>query len=141
VSTIAESRVAWPNAAAAAASVPVAVAASVPASNEAPLIWDTLQRYRRAYNDLDARLAHAVYPGVDETALAYEFEKLLSQSLEFESCSVDAQRDSARAVCRGSAGYAPKVGSRSPRVERLVWAFRLKKDNGDWTITSARVDR
>jgi hypothetical protein len=45
------------------------------------LIRDALQRYRRAYNALDARLAHAVYPGVDETALTHAFDGLRSQSL------------------------------------------------------------
>ncbi len=121
--TVAEPRAASPPAAdAAAASVPVAVAASVPASNEDRLIRETLQRYRRAYNALDARLVHAICPGLDETALAHAFEGLLSQSLEFESCSLDTQQDSARAVCRGSARYVARVGSRAPRAERLVWA-------------------
>lgn len=140
--TVAEPRAASPPAAdAAAASVPVAVAASVPASNEDRLIWETLQRYRRAYNGLDARLVHAICPGLDETALAHAFEGLLSQSLEFESCSLDTQQDSARAVCRGSARYVARVGSRAPRTERLVWAFRLNKSNGNWMITSAWTDR
>jgi hypothetical protein len=140
--TVAEPRAASPPAAgAAAASVPLAVAASVPASNEDRLIWETLQRYRRAYNALDARLVHAICPGLDETALAHAFERLLSQSLEFESCSLDTQQDSARAVCRGSARYVARVGSRTPRAERLVWAFRLNKSNGNWTITSAWTDR
>jgi hypothetical protein len=140
--TVAEPRAASPPAAdAAAASVPVAVAASVPASNEDRLIWETLQRYRRAYNALDARLVHAICPGLDETALAHAFEGLLSQSLEFESCSLDTQQDSARAVCRGSARYVARVGNRTPRAERLVWAFRLNKSNGNWTITSAWTDR
>jgi hypothetical protein len=105
------------------------------------LIRDALQRYRRAYNALDARLAHAVYPGVDETALTHAFDGLRSQSLEFEACSVDAIGASARAICRGQARYVTKIGSREPRAEPRVWTFRLRKDDGDWTIESAWTNR
>lgn len=105
------------------------------------MIRDALQRYRRAYNALDARLAHAVYPGVDETALTHAFDGLRSQSLEFEACSVDSVGASARAVCRGLARYVTKVGSREPRSEPRVWTFRLRKDDGDWTIESAWTNR
>jgi hypothetical protein len=105
------------------------------------LIRDALQRYRRAYNALDARLAHAVYPGVDETALTHAFDGLRSQSLEFEACSVDSVGASARAVCRGLARYVTKIGSREPRSEPRVWTFRLRKDDGDWTIESAWTNR
>jgi hypothetical protein len=105
------------------------------------MIRDALQRYRRAYNALDARLAHAVYPGVDETALTHAFDGLRSQSLEFEVCSVDSLGASARAVCRGQARYVTKIGSREPRSEPRVWTFRLRKDDGDWTIESAWTNR
>ena len=111
------------------------------AVDDPALIRDTLQRYRRAYNALDARLAHAVYPGVDQAALTHAFEGLRSQSLEFEACSVDALAESARAVCRGSARFVPKIGSREPRAEPRVWTFRLRKNEGDWRIESAWTDR
>jgi tetratricopeptide (TPR) repeat protein len=111
------------------------------AVDDSALIRDALQRYRRAYNALDARLAHAVYPGVDETALTRAFEGLQSQSLDFEACTVDPIGMSARAVCRGSARYVPRIGSRVPRAESRVWTFRLRKDDGDWTIESAWTNR
>jgi hypothetical protein len=111
------------------------------AVDDPALIRDALQRYRRAYNALDARLAHAVYPGVDETALTHAFDGLRSQSLEFEACSVDSVGASARAVCRGLARYVTKIGSREPRSESRVWTFRLRKDDGDWTIESAWTNR
>jgi hypothetical protein len=123
-----------------ATSASAAAAPPIPV-DDAAMIRETLQRYRRAYNGLDARLAHAVYPGVDEAALAHAFNGLHSQSLEFDSCTLDTREDSARAVCRGSARYVPKVGSRAPRAEPRVWTFRLNKDNGDWKITSAWTDR
>jgi hypothetical protein len=73
--------------------------------------------------------------------LTHAFEGLRSQSLEFEACSVDALAESARAVCRGSARYVPKIGSREPRAEPRVWTFRLRKDDGDWRIESAWTNR
>jgi hypothetical protein len=118
-----------------------AAARPVPAADDTTMIRETLQRYRRAYSGLDARLVHAVYPGVDEAALARAFEETRSQSLEFDSCTLDAQDDSARAICRGSVRYVPAAGNRAPRAERRVWTFRLDKNNGDWTITSAWTNR
>jgi hypothetical protein len=104
-------------------------------------VRDTLQRYRRAYNGLDARLAHAVYPVLDEAALAHAFAGLRSQTLEFDSCSVDVRASTARAICRGSARYVPSIGSRAPQTERRVWTFTLAKMDNDWKITNARTDR
>ena len=127
----------------AAASPNVPPTPPVPASlvDDAALIRETLHRYRRAYNGLDARLAHAVYPGVDESALARAFDSLRSQALEFDACSLETRVATARAICRGSARYVPKIGSREPRAEPRVWTFTLAKVENDWMITSARVDR
>jgi hypothetical protein len=133
---VAEPPAAEPSAVDAAAPVPV-----MPAIDDVTLVREALQRYRRAYNGLDSRLAHAVYPGVDEAALAHAFEGLRSQSIEFDTCTLDTRTDSARAVCRGSARYLPKMGNTTPRSEPKVWTFRLEKNNGDWTITSAWTDR
>ncbi len=119
----------------------VAAGTPVPAKGDTTMIWETLDRYRRAYSSLDAPRVHAVYPGVDETALARAFEEFRSQSIEFESCTVDAQEKSARAVCRGSVRYVPATGNPAPRTERRVWTFSLSRDTGDWTITSAWANR
>ena len=109
--------------------------------DDAAMVRDTLQRYRRAYSNLDARLAHAVFPILDEGALAHAFANLQSQTLEYDSCSVDVRGESARAICRGSARYVPSIGNRTPRTERRVWTFTLEKANDDWKIASARTDR
>jgi len=119
----------------------VAAEQSMPMTDDTRTIRETLERYRRAYNGLDAPLVHAIYPGVDETALAHAFGEMRSQSLQFESCTLDAQDDSARAVCRGSVRYVPAAGSSTPRTERRVWTFRLGKNDGGWTITSAWANR
>ena len=118
-----------------------AVATPLPVADDSSLVRETLQRYRRAYNGLDAQLAHAVYPVLDQAALAHAFATLRSQSLEFDSCSVDVRGESARAVCRGSARYVPNIGSRTPRTERRVWTFTLEKMDGGWKIASARTER
>ena len=52
------------------------------------LIKQTLQRYRSAYEGLDAQSAHAVWPAVNEVALARAFDGLESQSLTFDACDV-----------------------------------------------------
>ena len=142
-------RIAGPESAPVAEAAPVefpsiAGARSMPVTDDTTMIRETLQRYRRAYSGLDARLVHAVYPGVDEAALAHAFEELRSQSLEFDACTLDEQDDSARAVCRGSVRYVPAAGSGAPpaeRRERRVWTFRLSKNNGEWTISSAWTNR
>jgi hypothetical protein len=109
--------------------------------DDSSLIRETLERYRRAYNGLDARLAHAVYPGVDLTALERAFDGLRSQSLAFDTCSFAVRGESARATCKGSARYVPKIGSQEPRAERRVWTFRLDKEDRDWKIASAWTER
>jgi hypothetical protein len=105
------------------------------------LIKQTLQRYRSAYEGLDAQSAHAVWPAVNEAALARAFDGLESQSLVFDECDVRLYGESATATCRGSARYVPKIGSREPRVEPRVWNFTLRKAGEDWKIDSARAER
>jgi hypothetical protein len=136
-------------AAASIAAIPVALP-SAPASSAASasagpddeqLVQRTLQRYRNAYEALDARSAHAVWPGVNEPALERAFQGLESQTLSFNACDVELRGVGATAVCRGSARYVPKVGSRDPRVEPRVWNFTLRRAGADWQIENARVDR
>ena len=122
--------------------------ASAPAStttaettDDGGLVRRALQRYRHAYEGLDARSAQEVWPAVNQTALARAFDGLQSQSLTFDACDVNLRGEAATATCRGSARYVPKVGSRDPRVESLVWNFKLHKTGSDWLIDSARAER
>jgi hypothetical protein len=105
------------------------------------LIRQTLQRYRSAYERLDAQSARAVYPSVNERALARAFDDLESQHLTFDNCDVQVNGASAAAACRGTARYVPKVGSREPRTEPRVWNFTLRKDGSGWKIDTARAER
>jgi hypothetical protein len=105
------------------------------------LVKQALQRYRSAYDGLDAQSAHAVWPAVNQAALARAFDGLQSQSLTFDACDVRLRGESATATCQGSARYVPKIGSREPRTEPRVWNFSLHKAGDDWKIESARADR
>ena len=131
-----------------AAAAPVAAPATtpppvpaVPTVDDESLVKQTLQRYRHAYEGLDARSAHAVWPGVDQAALARAFGGLTSQSITFDRCNVQLSGAFANATCRGTARYVPKIGNREPRVEPRVWNFALRKDGGEWKIDSARAER
>jgi len=123
------------------------VASAVPASAVSAIVNDegdvkqALQRYRSAYEGLDARLARAVWPAVNEAALARAFDGLSSQTLTFDDCDVQLRGEAALATCHGSARYVPKIGSREPRIEPRTWNFTLRKAGADWMIESARADR
>jgi hypothetical protein len=127
--------------AAAPVSAPSPPVPAVPAVDDENLVKQTLQRYRHAYEGLDARSAHAVWPSVDQAALARAFGGLTSQSITFDRCDVQLTGALANATCRGTARYVPKIGNREPRVEPRVWNFALRKDGGEWKIDSARVER
>ena len=112
-----------------------------PLADDNLLVEAALQRYRTAYEGLDAQSAQAVWPAVNQAALARAFNGLESQSLTFDGCDVRVRGESATATCHGSARYVPKIGSREPRVERRVWNFSLHKTGGDWKIESAYAER
>lgn len=120
---------------------PAAPGERVISHDDDQLVRETLQRYRVAYEGLDARSAQSVWPRVDETALRRAFGDLESQRLTFEDCNVQIHGVIATAMCRGSASYTPKFGSREPRVEPRTWNFTLRKVDAGWQIDTARVDR
>lgn len=117
------------------------VALSVDAPDDSLLVKEALQRYRTAYEGLDAQSAQAIWPAVNQAALARAFDGLESQTLTFDACDVRLRGDAATAVCQGSARYVPKVGSRDPRTEPRVWNFTLHKTGSDWKIESARAEQ
>jgi len=127
---------------------PAVVAVSAPVTprtidpaEEVGLVRQTLQRYRTAYDGLDAQSARAVYPAVNQAALARAFDSLASQTLTFDACDVQLRGELATATCRGSARYVPKIGSHEPRIEPRTWNFTLRKAGTDWKIDSARAER
>jgi chorismate mutase len=117
-----------------------AVPASVPVDDDRQ-IRQVLERYRAAYEKLDARSAQQVWPTVNGDALARAFQNLASQNVIFEVCRIEVLGALANASCSGSARYVPRVGNREPRVEARSWDFRLRKTGTDWKIEQARADR
>lgn len=105
---------------------------------ETRAIEDVLERYRNAFNRLDAGAASMVWPTVDEKTLARAFERLRYQNVFFSSCQIVLGAMFAEATCIGSARYEPKVGSRATRPEARRWRFGLRKSGGAWLID--RVD-
>jgi hypothetical protein len=122
-----------------AASEPAAAAFAPPRDED--LVRGVLQQYRRAYDQLDAQSAAAVWPHVDISALQRAFEGLASQRLTFDRCDVKIQSRVGTAVCHGSTSYVPKVGSRETRMEPRVWTFGLQKIGDDWQIQTARAQQ
>ncbi|MFN7917752.1 MAG: hypothetical protein U0Q55_20565 [Vicinamibacterales bacterium] len=114
---------------------------AVPIVRDDELARRALQQYRRGYDALDARAVQQVWPAVDTSALQRAFDGLQSQRLTFEDCQIDLRGAAATAVCRGTARYVPKVGSRDPREDARVWTFNLRKNADAWVIASARADR
>jgi hypothetical protein len=105
-------------------------------------VKQVLQRYRTAFDEPRRGRPGRCGSGVNEAQrLARAFAGLESQTLTFDACDVRLHGEAATAVCRGSARYVTKVGSRDPRVESRVWSFTLHRGGSNWTIDSARAER
>ncbi len=124
------------------AAAPLAAAAPPAAElSQEPLVRRTLNQYAAAYSALDANAASRVWPRVDRGALSRAFETLASQQVSLGDCRVDVTGARARAVCSGSATWAPKIGSGSARTDARRWDFELAKTAGGWEIVNARVQK
>jgi hypothetical protein len=104
-------------------------------------IREALDAYARAYAQLDARAAQAVWPGVDGRALSRAFAALESQAIDLGQCDVSSSGPTAIARCQGSASYVTRVGHREREQEPRRWEFSLRKAGERWTIQSAKTER
>ena len=111
-----------------------AAAASTAADEQ--IIRGVLGRYEAAYSRLDAAAASAVWPGVNQRALASAFQGLESQSISLGRCDVRVNGAAAQAQCTGSARWTPKVGGGAQSASRQ-WRFDLRNTGGNWVITQA----
>lgn len=121
------------------ASRPPAAPAAAPVPTEEEGVRAVLGRYRAAYEQLDAASAKAVWPSVDERALARAFEGLRSQGVVFDACQFAFSGNTATATCDGRATYVARVGSSEPRTQPRRWTFRLRRSGEGWIIADARV--
>ena len=107
--------------------------------DEAASVRRVLSQYEAAYSSLDASAARRVWPDLDSRALARAFGGLQSQHVSLGHCDVSVTGGGARAACRGTAEWTPKVGGGSHSQARS-WAFDLRKgDGGEWRIVDAIV--
>jgi hypothetical protein len=97
-------------------------------------IQHTLTRYRQAFSSLDASAAREVWPTVNERSLSRAFERLEEQDVSFDRCQITVNDARAEARCNGTARYVPRVGGRTPRVDRREWRFSLVKVRDAWLI-------
>jgi hypothetical protein len=116
----------------------MSIAASPPIVADEVLIRSALERYRSAYERLDADAAKMVWPAFDDRGLTQPFSDLDSQSMRFANCRVDIDGARGVAACRGEATYAARAGDRSIRTQTGTWRFELYKNSGDWKIASVQ---
>ena len=103
-------------------------------------ILHVLHEYETAVGRKDPQAAKAVWPALDDRALARAFNDLQSHSLALEDCGVTVNSSAiARARCQGVATYLPKIGRRKPISASHEWTFNLSKSGGDWQIESAAI--
>jgi hypothetical protein len=127
--------------AAAPSAARVARALPVAPRREEESILLVLHEYETAVGRKDPVAAKAVWPALDDRALARAFNDLQSHSLALEDCGVTVANSNAaaRARCQGVATYLPKVGRRKPINASHEWTFNLSKTGGDWQIESAAI--
>lgn len=95
-----------------------------------------LDRYRQAFDTLSVEPIQAYWPSINTKVLSRAFEQLQSQTVTFDSCGVEINREQATATCTGKARFTTKVGSRTPHVESRRWTFRLARMSDRWVILS-----
>jgi hypothetical protein len=113
-----------------------AAAASSSALAAETAVQGVLERYRQAFNTLNADGIEAFWPSVPRRTIDRAFAQLEAQTFRFDSCSIDVNGATATASCAGRAQYTPKVGNRIPQNESRRWSFRLRQANGRWFIES-----
>jgi len=118
---------------------PVREAPAAPdgASQEAAILA-VLARFEAAYSSLSASAARQVWPTVDERSLDRAFASLDSQQVSLGNCSLQMQALTARADCRGTTIWAPRIGG-GRRTDRRSWQFELAQSDGAWHIVSAQA--
>jgi len=122
----------------AAAPATAAIAPTGDVDNAA--IRDVLGRYRSAFNTLDARAAHQVWPTVNERTLDRAFGQLQQQNVSFDRCTIAVKGVMAEANCNGTTRFVPRVGSRSEQIESRQWNFSLRKAySGGWVIQAVEA--
>ncbi|HUP23955.1 MAG TPA: protein kinase [Thermoanaerobaculia bacterium] len=109
-------------------------AAPAPVDHE-PAIRRALDKYRQAYEQLDARLLAEVWPslGRDELGrIERSFQSFDSVQVAIEGCRIEVDADRASARCQVRRTQRPKAG-RVQTVDQQT-TFRLERRGNDWVI-------
>jgi hypothetical protein len=120
----------------AASDIPTAPPAPTGREVETAAIKLVLDRYRQAFDTLSVAPVEAYWPSINAKGLTRAFGQLDSQTVTFDSCDFDINREQAAATCIGRAKFTTKVGSRTPNIESRRWAFRLARMSDRWVILS-----
>lgn len=132
--------VASPAVAASALASTHAATVVAPSVSDEALVRSMLERYRGAYERLDASAALQVWPSLDERRLARAFSTLKSQTLDFDDCRIDVGGARGVAYCRGRTTYVGRVGKREPETQNRRWTFQIQKMGDSWAIDSVRSE-
>ena len=112
------------------------------ATDETVHVLRTLQRYRAAYEALDAKAVAAVYPGINVSNLQAAFGEFskMTYDLKVAVNGVVIAADGLTASVDASETIRPVA--KSVRVEPRTGTalFQLRKSGGDWTIQSVKSD-
>jgi serine/threonine protein kinase len=109
-------------------------AAPAPVDHE-PAIRRALDKYRQAYEQLDAGLLAEVWPslGRDELGrIERSFQSFDSVQVAIERCRIEVDADRASASCQVRRTQRPKAG-RVQTVDQQT-TFRLERRGKDWVI-------
>ncbi len=118
---------------AASTSAPTPTRAEPPAAvDESAAVLAALDRYRRAFESLDAGAVQAVWPAVNAAALRRSFEQDESLSMSLGGCQVSVDGSRATAVCQLEQRIQPKAGE--PQHLRRRTRFELRRSGAGWTI-------
>ena len=117
----------------ASTAAPAPVQAEPPAAvDESAAVLAALDRYRRAFESLDAGAVQAVWPAVNAGALRRSFEQDESLSMSLSGCQVSVDGGRATAVCHLEQTVRPKAGE--PQKLGRKTRFELRRSGNGWTI-------
>ena len=95
-----------------------------------------IDRYRDAFDALDANAVEGFWPSADVRALNRAFAQLETQRFLFDRCDIQLAGARAIASCNGSAQLVRKAGSQEARSESRQWTFTLAETKDRWVILS-----
>lgn len=104
-------------------------------------IRQTVERFERAYEALDADAARTVWPSLQVERLSRAFSGLKSQAMTFDRCAINLAGAAATVACEAVTRVVPRFGNSTPVVVAGHWQFTLQRIEDNWLIASVDVTR